>query len=664
MTMRRSHPGLGPFQRADSEQFFGRRREAAALADLWRANTLTIAAGPPGSGKTSLVQAGVLPLVEQGRAQVLPPGRVSYGATYPFAGLPEHNPYTVALLRSWSPDETMSQLIDQTVHEYLQRRTEDHGGPVLAVIDQAEELLADAGPRKRRGRQFLAELATAIRSNPRLHLLLCTRESRLNEFRHALGGGVPFHVGPLTFDAAVDAVTGQAEAAGLRADPGAVAELVMEVQTSTISVAGGERSTIDEYVQPTILQVACRRFWDALPENLQLITQREVRRYGDVGTFLSVHCSRVAAAVAEEFDVPIARLRSWLTQTFITDTGHRGTTYEGMTHTAGMPNAVVRTLEDRHLLTSEWRSGSRWYELLSDRLIAPLLNGSDEHPDPGAPAEYLQSAARMLAFGDLDLAERYAAEALRLCLPRDLRQQAEVQSLLGNLAYEGERFTDAEARYRQAAGLFETIRDTAAVARQLAAVGQTLRDQERPADAVVEFRAAVDRLPNDALIQTALGWALRDLGQPRAAGAVFTGVLAVDGGNTEALRGRGEVFADLGDARGALRDLDRLPLSDQPAARAARGLALAQLGDQAKANEEIQAAITEAPRNGPVLLYAARAEALSGDRPTSIELAERAVNAAAPPLPPHQREAAQELANRTEEDGQDPTPAPASPESG
>jgi Flp pilus assembly protein TadD len=60
-----------------------------------------------------------------------------------------------------------------------------------------------------------------------------------------------------------------------------------------------------------------------------------------------------------------------------------------------------------------------------------------------------------------------------------------------------------------------------------------------------------------------LGWALWQIGQGRAAVAVFTGVLGLDGANVEALRGRGEILANLGDARSALRDLDRVMPPDE-----------------------------------------------------------------------------------------------------
>ena len=76
------------------------------------------------------------------------------------------------------------------------------------------------------------------------------------------------------------------------------------------------------------------------------------------------------AAVAAEHDVPQARLRAWVIRTFVNDLGRRGTAYEGIADTNGMPNSLARALEDRHLLTSERRSGSRWYQLLSERVTS------------------------------------------------------------------------------------------------------------------------------------------------------------------------------------------------------------------------------------------------------------------------------------------------------
>jgi tetratricopeptide (TPR) repeat protein len=650
MSVEQPYPGTRPFQAADRGRFFGRTAEAGALAELWQTNRLTIVHGYAGSGKTSLLRAGVLPSVQDRATDVLPIGSLSIGSTFPQAALPEHNPYTLALLRSWSPGESASRIVGLTVRDFMSRRAERHGGAILAAIDQADELLADLGPRRTHRRRFLGELREALRDVPGLHLLLSIREDALEELADALGGGARYRVTPLSPDRALDAVTGPVDGTGRSFAAGAADELVADLLTSRIVAAdGGERSVGYDHVEPALLQAVCVRLWESLPADADLITERHVRRYGDADTALATHCGRVIATVADDHDLPVARLRSWLTRTFVTDLGTRGTAYEGPADTAGMPNSVPRALEDRHLLSAERRSGSRWYELLSGRLIEPLRHAGNELPPIVEPAEYLRSAEQALTLGELDLAERYAKETLRAAPGSGLRLRAEATSLLGNLAHEREKPADAEAHYRTAASLFEAVQDTGAVASQLAAVGQALLAQGQPADAVQELRAAADRVPNDLMVQTELGWALWELGQSRAAVAVLTGVLGIDGGNPDALRARGEILADLGDVRDALRDLDRVTDRDRPSAHAARGLALAELGD-GRAHKEIESALADAPRNGQVLLYAARAEALGGDKIAAQELARRALNATDPPLPPHQRQAALKLVGESSDD--------------
>jgi tetratricopeptide (TPR) repeat protein len=164
---------------------------------------------------------------------------------------------------------------------------------------------------------------------------------------------------------------------------------------------------------------------------------------------------------------------------------------------------------------------------------------------------------------------------------------------------------------------------------------------------VRELQAAADRVPGDLVVQTELGWALWKLGQARAAVAVLTGVLAIDGANTAALQARGEILADLGDGQGALRDLNRVERHDRPSTRAARVLARAELGDRS-GDAEIQGVVTNAQRNGPALLYAARTEALGGNKAAAVELARQALLATDPAPPRHQREVAEALLGQNE----------------
>jgi tetratricopeptide (TPR) repeat protein len=647
----RPYPGSRPFAEADFDFFFGRSEDARTLAHLWQVNRLTLAIGSTGSGKTSLLVAGVLPLVRDGRGEVLPLGRVSYGSAYPVAALPEHNPYTLSLLRSWAPGEPETRLVGLTVRDFVRRRAERHEAPILAAIDQAEDLLADSGLRGMHRRDFLEDLATVVREEPQLHLLLLIRASAADEFSRALGNGVRYSVSPLSFRSALAAVTGPTESTGRTFAPGAAEELVTDLKTSYVSVEGGdERRVVADDVQPALLQIVCAEFWDSLPADLTVITPRVVHAYGDADRALAAHCGRIIAVVADEHRLAAPRLRSWLIRTLVTNVGTSGTVYEGLADTVGMPNAVLRALEDQHLLCSERRSGLRWYQLLSERLIEPLRHAAVEQPAPVDMAGWLRAAERALTLGDLGLAQRHGEEILLTAPPDAFRVRAEANSLLGNIAHERGKLPEAERHYREAAGLFAAALDSGAVAQEYAAVGQTLLAQGRVSDAVNELEIAVRRLPSDFVVRAELAWAHWQRGEAGAAEAIFTDILAEDAGNASALRGRGEILADIGKGREAMRDLSRTVPHDKPSTRAARGLALAELGDHGGAIKEIEAAMAQAPRNGSVLLYAARAEALVGDQAAAAELAEQAINATDPPLPLHQHDKALKLAGPREDD--------------
>ena len=645
------YPGTRPFLQADQDHFFGRGTDSKALLELWQDNRLTILAGPAASGKTSLFNAGVLPLLKQNRTHFLPTGRISYGSIFPRAALPDHNPYTLALLQSWSPGETITRLVDLTVRDFIRAEADRqrglYSGPLFAAIDQVDDLLAGPGRRQAHRERFLGELAEAVRDEPGTHLLLLAREESAAPLAEMLGEAAIYNLGALMRQDAIEAVTGPAAGTGRSFADDAAEDLVTDLQTRRVrGIDGAERLMVGEQVEPSLLQVVCTQLWASLPPGTGQITVRDVRLFGDADRALATYCSEVIAAVADDHDLRVTGLRSWLVDTFVTELGTQGTAYEGLMSTAGMPNAVVQALADRHLLSAEWRSGSRWYELLTARLIEPLRQAVDAFPPAAPPAEYMAAAERALTHGELEAAERYARTVLRTAPDTDLRLRAGVESFLGNIAVEQDKPAEAEVHYRHSANLYEAIHDTPAVASQLAAVGQALVAQNRLEEAVDELRAAIDRVPSDPVMQTDLALALWRLGESRAAVSVLTAVLRMDGGNSVALRARGEILADIGEARQAMSDLNRVTLEERPSSRAAHGLALAELGDQPRANLEVDNAVTEAPRNGAVLLYAARAKALGGDEYAAEELARRAADATDLALSPYHREVALQLATR------------------
>jgi tetratricopeptide (TPR) repeat protein len=645
--------GNRPYLISDEYRFCGRSRESREVAALWRNSRLTILSGRSGAGMTSLLQAGVFPLLSAAGEDVLPVGRLSQGTAFPVAALPEHNPYTLALLAAWAPGEPRTRLSGFTLYDFLRRRqlrTEPGGypAPLLASIDQAEDLFAGTGGTDRYRDPFLEELAEVLDELPHVHLLLCLRDdyaADLARYEGLLGTpAVTFTLGPLTEAAAAEAVRCPLPRGGRRFAPGAAEALVARLRAREATDDGGSEpvAPAGRGVEPALLQVLCAGFWAAVPANVAEITPEHVLRYGDADPMLDRFCDEAVAAVAADHGIPPGEVAAWLSRQFVTELATRGTAYEGVSHTGGMPNAVARAFRDRHLLTASRRAGSRWYELHDDCLIGPVRRGQGRLPETMtesalSPADYLRAAQLAMADKDTGLAMRHAAKAARTAVGEDLLVSAEAESLLGNVAHVSGQYAEAEAHYRTAAMLFEAQSDTQAVAGLLAAVGQTMLAQRRYGEAVDYLHAAVGRIPTDLTVQTELAWALWHAGQQRAAVDVLSGVLAIDGEAEVARSARGEILADLGDAESALRDLNRVRRHQQPSTRAARGLALATIGGPGAASSEIDAALSRAPGSGPVLLYAARVAALGHDLVGAAALARRAVNATDPEVPPHQR---------------------------
>ncbi len=213
------YPGGRAFRPEDHDHFFGRAADTALVAEYWMTSRLTVVTGPVASGKTSLLNAGVYPVMEEARAGVLLPVAVfSNGMTFPFAALPEHNPYTYAMLSAWSPHAVPTRLAGLTVTEFVRQQMRGHDRVVFAAIDQFEDIATDANTGQRRAwrRQFLDDLAQASETVSRLHLLLVTRTESLATISAALGNGARHQVRPPDLVNAADAVAGRPRARGER----------------------------------------------------------------------------------------------------------------------------------------------------------------------------------------------------------------------------------------------------------------------------------------------------------------------------------------------------------------------------------------------------------------------------------------------------------------
>ncbi|AQZ67600.1 WD40-repeat containing protein [[Actinomadura] parvosata subsp. kistnae] len=517
--------GLRPYRREESMLFYGREREAQEVATLWQATGLTVLYGASGVGKTSLLNAGILPLLDPERTDVLPVARIGAHLAPSESG---GNPYVVALLSSWSPELSPERLAASTISEYLAdrpERTDLYGDPVpiLAAIDQAEEIFHGSPFLEKERKAFLEQLATAVRKHPGLHVLLSLREEYLFlvlPYERPIGQGsrTRFHLHPLSLAKAKEAVRKPLVHTHRTITRAAADLLIDELRTVDFVNEIGETSTIQlDTVEPIQLQVVCSALWASLPAEVTEITEDHARLYAQVEEFLFEFYKRTIAEVASEYNVPATEIRYWMRNVFITEHGTRNAVYEGLRATQGMPNEIVRALEDRHLLRAEQRLGIRWYELTHDRLIAPVSRSD-------SPESSLREARLALQERDWEGASRLADAAVRAADAGASWVRAEAAEIFASVAAARGEIHIARKYCEEAAGIFAERQRFDGVARALTTDGLLWLAQGDPMRAIERISAALNWAPNDVAARVALAEALLKSGTPKAADAIISGL--------------------------------------------------------------------------------------------------------------------------------------------
>ncbi len=145
------YPGLRPFQESEAHLFFGRAEQIdELLAELERSRFVAVL-GSSGSGKSSLVRAGLLPALHGGFAQR--GGSHWHIATMRPGANPIHN-LAQGPRRAggrWAPEDAdpvaAAAQVEATLRrsglglaDAARRSTRLRGGRLLIVVDQFEEL--------------------------------------------------------------------------------------------------------------------------------------------------------------------------------------------------------------------------------------------------------------------------------------------------------------------------------------------------------------------------------------------------------------------------------------------------------------------------------------------------------------------------------------------
>jgi uncharacterized protein YjbI with pentapeptide repeats len=171
--IRSPYKGLAAFTEADADNFYGREEIVDRVAELVSQEPLVPIVGASGSGKSSLVQAGLIPKLRQDpncKWQILTmrPGSKPFDAlAQAIANSDCANLETIAL------DIELASKTDALTTKLAQIRTENHR--LLLFIDQFEELFTQvADPAS--CQKFLESLADAVRNAPNFTLVFTLRD--------------------------------------------------------------------------------------------------------------------------------------------------------------------------------------------------------------------------------------------------------------------------------------------------------------------------------------------------------------------------------------------------------------------------------------------------------------------------------------------------------
>ncbi len=156
--------GPRPFEKEDSDRFFGRTRETEELLSLIIAHRAVLVYAQSGAGKSSLLRAGVIKRLEEQQYQVLRSARVH--GLLPNDVPPEsvQNIFVYHALQYWAATLPSGQSLKDhaktTLSEFLKPLVaapaagEESSPPLIVILDQFEEFFTTNAHRWQERRPF------------------------------------------------------------------------------------------------------------------------------------------------------------------------------------------------------------------------------------------------------------------------------------------------------------------------------------------------------------------------------------------------------------------------------------------------------------------------------------------------------------------------------
>ncbi len=453
-------PGARPFERREGPIFFGRDGEANELSCLVVAHSAILLYSPSGAGKTSLIKAKLIPMLEdREKCTVLNVARLQGAPIDPQSG-PVRNPFAFHTLKSWDAGQEKAGaapaddewLASHTLSEYLEgffkAKRRKSREPCVAIFDQFEEIFTSDPDGTASRRRFFEQVREASEKFPMLRILFAIRQDYLAELDPYLGLlperlRTRYRLERMRREPALLAIKNPLEKAGLAIDD-EVADALVDNLLAVHRSPGWEPSDSpeDQFVELVQLQVVCRELWESLAENEKTITADHLERVGDVDSALTrfyVGCVRDAA---DRSQIKEGVVRRWVEEELITSAGTRAVVFWDPKGDGPLPKDVVDLLDERHLIREERRGRDTWYELAHDRWV-DLIRASNRQWRKDAAGEALVALE--------DKADRWERGEGRLLEDAELVEaESALQKCVANQAEPSEALSEFVEQSRQA----------------------------------------------------------------------------------------------------------------------------------------------------------------------------------------------------------------------
>lgn len=367
------YPGLRPYQVTEQTKFYGRDADTQALLEKIIANRLTLLFAATGVGKSSLLQAAILPQLSSEQGLALDVICYNDWVAPPVQGL--QAAIRTALISRYG---ALPNTDHADLEAFFRAITPHTSSPLVIILDQFEEFFryrfihhsADFQP-------FIDQLTEVILApDLNISLVFSMREDfalELNAFKPDLPNPLFSHyyrLEKLGVDAAREAITEPLIQAGYQYEPELLGKLLTDLLSRDLTrdAASLAKGTQADSVEPPYLQIVCSQLWE-LDKNdpqktLRLATYNKA---GGAKGLLENYVNFVMKSFADREKQVASKAFDHLISRRGTKMAH---TPEDLAELVNLKPAelanVMDKLEKARILRRQQRDQQVWYELYHD----------------------------------------------------------------------------------------------------------------------------------------------------------------------------------------------------------------------------------------------------------------------------------------------------------